>query len=111
MKSENKDHRLEKVKIYNLEELVDPEPDKTQNNDVLRELKGVSGDSQKLEYFSPHTTRHTFTSKAYEAGADMKIVSELLGHSSTSITLDIYTHLTEKKQLEKKETVRSIAIS
>lgn len=73
--------------------------------------KGASGNAVKLEYFSPHRTRHTFTSKAYEAGADMKIVSELLGHSSTSITLDIYTHLTEKKQLEKHETVKAIAIS
>ena len=73
--------------------------------------KGVSGNGQKLRYFAPHTTRHTFTSKAYEAGADMKIVSELLGHSSTSITLDIYTHLTEKKQREKRETVKVIQIS
>ena len=98
---------------------------RTKNNTVLTEgavrlrihaivdkyNKGVSGNDQKLEYFSPHTTRHTFTSKAYEAGADMKIVSELLGHSSTSITLDIYTHLTEKKQLEKQETVKTIQIS
>lgn len=78
---------------------------------VKKYNKSVSGNGQKLEYFPPHTTRHTFTSKAYEAGADMKIVSELLGHSSTSITLDIYTHLTEKKQLEKQEAVKAIQIS
>lgn len=78
---------------------------------VNRYNKNVPEDGVKMQYFSPHTARHTFTSKAYEAGADMKIVSELLGHSSTSITLDIYTHLTEKKQLEKKETVKAIAIS
>ena len=67
--------------------------------------------SVKLNLFSPHVTRHTFTSKAYEAGADMKMVSEVLGHSSTSITLDIYTHMTEKKNEEKKKAVNAIRIS
>ena len=78
---------------------------------VDRYNKGVSADGISLEYFSPHTTRHTFTSKAYEAGADMKMISELLGHSSTSITFDIYTHLTDKKRLEKQEAVKAVQIS
>ena len=78
---------------------------------IKRYNAGVPGNGLKLSYFAPHVTRHTFTSKAYEAGADMKIVSELLGHSSTNITLDIYTHLTEKKQREKQETVKAIRIS
>lgn len=67
--------------------------------------------SVKLDSFTPHVTRHTFTSKAYEAGADMKMVSEMLGHSTTSITLDIYTHMTEKKNEEKKKAINSIKIS
>lgn len=72
--------------------------------------KTIPDNGTKLQYFSPHCTRHTFTSMAYESGADMKLVSESLGHGSTSITYDIYTHLTEKKQNEKKEVFRSISI-
>ena len=72
--------------------------------------KTVSDKGVKLDYFSPHCTRHTFTSLAYESGADMKMVSESLGHSSTSITFDIYTHLSEKKQNEKKEIFKSISV-
>ena len=67
-------------------------------------------DGEKIDLFSAHNARHTFTSMAYESGADMKVVSELLGHSSTSITLDTYTHLSEKKQNEKKEVVKAISV-
>lgn len=40
-----------------------------------------------------HCLRHTFSTLLISSfGADIKSVSELLGHSSTQITLDIYTH-------------------
>lgn len=53
---------------------------------------------EKIENFCPHMARHTYTSLAYSAGADIKIVSQNLGHASTSVTLDTYTHLTEDKK-------------
>ena len=59
--------------------------------------------TEQIEDFCPHMARHTYTSLAYSAGADIKAVSEILGHASTSVTLDTYTHLTE----EKKETAGS----
>lgn len=39
-----------------------------------------------------HTLRHTFATRALEVGMDFKTLSEILGHSSTSITLDLYVH-------------------
>lgn len=58
--------------------------------------------TEKIENFCPHMARHTYTSLAYSAGADVKVVSEILGHASTSITLDTYTHLTEEKKREQE---------
>jgi integrase len=40
-----------------------------------------------------HDLRHTNASLALQAGVDMKVVSERLGHSQMSITADLYTHV------------------
>ncbi|QDR79628.1 tyrosine-type recombinase/integrase [Sporomusa termitida] len=45
-----------------------------------------------------HAIRHTFATRALEAGVDIKTLSEILGHSSVIITLKVYAHsLMEQK--------------
>ena len=47
-----------------------------------------------------HDLRHTYATRLFELGESAKTVQELLGHSSISMTLDIYTHVLK----ETKET-------
>lgn len=50
-------------------------------------LKQCSIDDVKF-----HSLRHTFATRCIECGFDIKTLSEILGHSSTRITLDRYVH-------------------
>lgn len=83
---------------------------------INRIVKRYNRDAEKnnkeqIKNFCPHMARHTYTSLAYSAGADVKIVSEILGHASTSVTLDTYTHLTADKKREQEAVVQTIKIS
>ncbi len=55
---------------------------------IIRKYAALTGISKKV---SPHTFRHTFATHVLDEGADIRMVQEMLGHSSLSTT-QIYTH-------------------
>jgi len=42
-----------------------------------------------------HTLRHSAATMLLEAGKGLKTVSEMLGHSSVSVTGDVYQHVSD----------------
>ena len=48
-----------------------------------------------LSTTSLHSTRHTTATMLVRAGVDLRTVSSILGHSNTSVTLGIYSHVVE----------------
>jgi integrase len=55
-----------------------------------------------------HDLRHTHATHALQAGVHPKIVSERLGHSTISITLDIYSHALPSMQRDAAEAVAAL---
>ena len=47
-----------------------------------------------------HTLRHTFATMLFENGCEVKIVSEILGHSNTKITENIYIHTLQHQKIK-----------
>lgn len=56
-------------------------------------LKNYVQDAGVDRTTSPHTLRHSFATLSIERGANVKAVSQLLGHAHVSTTLALYTHL------------------
>ncbi len=48
-----------------------------------------------IEPFTFHCLRHTFCTLMYEAGVDVLVAQEQMGHSDVKTTLAIYTHLSD----------------
>lgn len=83
--------------------IVQKEINKTIERMDMEEAAAAMEDGRKPEkfrYFHPHTLRHTFATRCYENGIEPKVAQKLLGHSSISITLNIYTHVMESRMEE-----------
>ena len=51
-------------------------------------------DEAEIKRFSMHALRHTYATRAIEAGMQPKVLQKLLGHSSIKTTMDRYVHVT-----------------
>lgn len=67
------------------------------NKERMKIAKETKMPYEPIPHFYPHALRHTFATRCFEAGIEAKVVQGYLGHFSISITLDLYTHVTNDK--------------
>ena len=56
--------------------------------DALNYLLAVA----EIEHANFHALRHTFATRAIENGVNVKVLSDILGHATVQITMDLYCH-------------------
>lgn len=56
---------------------------------------------------TPHSMRHATATLLLEQGVPMRVVSEVLGHSSTRITADTYSHVTARLLTEAGDAIQA----
>lgn len=86
--------REEQPYIFGGKKPLDPRTMQYRFKKILKEA-GIDGGTF-------HTLRHTFATNCVENGMDVKVLSELLGHSDVKITLNRYVHPTmysKRKQI------------
>ena len=62
----------------------------------VRRIVERAGQRAGVENVSPHTLRHTTATHMLEGGADLRVVQEMLGHTSLQTT-QIYTHVSAQR--------------
>lgn len=65
----------------------------------LKHITNLAG----IPFLGIHVTRHTHASMLLDAGASMKEIQERLRHSSISITMDVYGHLSKETKVNTVE--------
>ncbi len=88
-----------------MDEYMFRQPNKKPNAPLFQTLNGTRIDPRNLarqfkkigkvigcDWITPHTMRHTFASRMFKKGIDIKIISSILGHKKVSTTYDIYVH-------------------
>lgn len=60
-----------------------------------------------LEHFSMHTLRHTFATRCAELGMNLKTLQTILGHSNSSITMDVYVHCTSDQKVQEIRNIEA----
>lgn len=79
------------------------------NRAISDTLKKLDQDGHHIELFTSHAFRDTFATRFIEQGGNMNTLKEILGHSSITMTMDLYAHVLPDSKAEEMNKI-NIAI-
>ncbi len=75
--------------------------------EIDRIIKRIQEDGNEFERITPHVFRHTFATRAIEAGMQPQVLKTILGHSSLAMTMDLYSHVMEDTKDNEMQKIAS----
>lgn len=112
---------LKKMKVqYNKEKLIGLRDPKSEWRDLVftgRQQQPVRSSTINLVFNQvykaygiegvngSHILRHTHITMLVEAGVDLPVIMDRVGHSNINVTLEIYSHVTKKMQEQSDEKI------
>lgn len=76
------------------------------NESIKQTLAAAESDGNHIPYFSAHSFRDTFASRAYQSGVPPKIIQRLLGHADFSTTMNVYVSASENDLKEQYKRIK-----
>ena len=73
--------------------------------EIDRIVKRIKLDGYDFPHITPHIFRHTFATRAIEAGMSPQVLKSILGHSSLAMTMDLYSHVLPDIKLSEMEKI------
>lgn len=73
--------------------------------EINRTIRKIHADGYEFERITPHVFRHTFATRAIEAGMPPQVLKTILGHSSLAMTMDLYSHVLPDTKAEEMEKI------
>lgn len=76
--------------------------------EINRIIKRIVAAGYDFPYITPHIFRHTFATRAIEAGMQPQVLKTILGHSSLAMTMDLYSHVLPDTKAEEMEKIANM---
>lgn len=71
-------------------------------------IKRIRAADNEFERITAHVFRHTFATRAIEAGMQPQVLKTILGHSSLAMTMDLYSHVLPDTKAEEMEKIANV---
>lgn len=72
---------------------------------IIKQIRAAGHDFSRI---TPHVFRHTFATRAIEAGMQPQVLKTILGHSSLAMTMDLYSHVLPDTKAEEMEKIANV---
>lgn len=76
--------------------------------EIDRTIQRIRVAGYDFPHITPHVFRHTFATRAIEAGMSPQVLKVILGHSSLAMTMDLYSHVLPDTKAEEMEKIASV---